>query len=73
VRRELDLPAEPHSARHGTPAAIVRPGLDELPLELADRGEDVDQQPAMGGRCVQGRVVQDLEAGATLGDRLQCV
>ena len=62
---------QPLPVRHGAFTALVRARHNKIALEFSNRSKDVDQETTVGRCRVQGRVVQDFEAGAALCDCLQ--
>src|SRR5262249_56979135 len=70
---ELSWPTEFNATLFSTLAAFPRSGADEFALELRQAAEHGQHQPAGRGCRVCPTVLERLEAGAGLADRVQNV
>jgi hypothetical protein len=71
MRRQLARPTEAHTAFLGAFAALAGPGADQFPLKFSQATEYGQHQPAMGSCRVRPGILERLEFGLPLGDRVQ--
>jgi hypothetical protein len=68
---QLTRASKTHPTGLGALPAVIRAGLDQVPLEGGKARQNGRQKLALRGRGVAPRIVQRLELGALLGELVQ--